>query len=109
MKDSELDRKMLDYGDLLDELEEKAAEIIDAVLERGKTRVIGKLRARYYNPRRVYDYFGAVCMSDIDTLTIINECTDNGETDWRAVCGLAGITDIPYTTGKASVALILEK
>lgn len=35
MKDSELDRKMLDYGDLLDELEEKAAEIIAAVLERG--------------------------------------------------------------------------
>jgi len=106
MNERELALAMLDWAELREQLEKLEEKIIPVVLEKKKTHVVGNVRARYYNPRKEYDYEKVGIHAPDD---IIEDHTDQyGAVDWRKVCIDASITEIPYATGKASVALILE-
>lgn len=106
MNSAELAQKMLEWREMKLSLDALEREISSAVLESGKTMVVGDVRARYSNPRKSYDYEtpgrGA---SD----AIKNEHTKTvTSTDWRAVCKAIGVSPIMKVTGEASVKLILE-
>lgn len=104
---SELAMKMLEWEAkkrVLDKLED---EIKATVLEIGKTQTVGNVRASYNSGRKTYDYEGAAKSATIDdeVIRVYSEI----RVDWRSVCAVAEITDIPYSESEPSVSLrILE-
>ena len=54
MDSKELAHKMLEWGALMEAAEARKQEIIEAVLEIGKTVTNGNVRATYSNPRKTY-------------------------------------------------------
>lgn len=112
MDATELATKMIEYQTKKLELDALGEEIKAAVLETGKTQVVGKLRARYSNPRKSYDYQAAAenagaAHALIDACTIYPE-PPPPKVDWRNVCKLAGIEVTPTVTGEPSVTLVME-
>jgi len=62
MDSKELAHKMLEWGALMEAAEARKQEIIEAVLEIGKTVTNGNVRATYSNPRKTYQSWDEAVM-----------------------------------------------
>ena len=105
MDKNKLAEAMLEWGRKRAELDLLTAEIETAVLELGVTQNVGNVRASYSGGRKQYNYEAAGCnapeeiiMGNTITQTVIS-------TDWRTVCQVAGIRDVPFTQSKPSVTV----
>lgn len=107
MDEATLAKKILRWRELEIERLEIEDEIKEAVMERGKTVVLGGVRARFNKPRKSYDYEtpGRAAPPDIidkHTQTVMT-------TDWRAVCKEIGVSGIVSATGSSSVTIRPEE
>ena len=109
MDSAVLAKKMLKWRELKLEIEELEAEITEAVLEAGKTVVVGDVRARYRNPRKSYDYETPGRAAGDELIQQYTTTETVTKTDWRAVCKAIGVSGIARVTGEPSVKIMLEK
>lgn len=103
-----LAQKMLEWRALKMELDKLEFEITEAVLEAGKTVVVGDVRARYRNPRKSYDYETPGSAAGDDVIQMYTTTETVTKTDWRAVCKAIGVSGIAHVSGEPTVKLILE-
>lgn len=114
MNVSELASKMLQWEAQKRALDALADEIIAAVLELGKTQVVGKVRATYSQGRKTYDYKLAAMEKSAPAEVIAAHTTIIPATesvDWRGVCTAIelAVDEIPYNQSSPSVTLKLEE
>ena len=116
---SHLARLMLLWEQKKRETDELERGIKDAVLQLGKTQTVGYVRATYSNPRKSYDYEGAL-EQDLEDGDLLDEWKDQIRAaisehmktvvDWRAACKTAKIEPIVTEGGgPGSVSLKLLK
>ena len=108
MNASELAAAMLQWEQKRAELDLLEADIKAAVLELGKTYVVGNVRATYSQGRKTYDYERAAqSMSHLVELGEIVEKHKTWKVDWKSVCDEIEVEDIPFEQGEPSVTLKL--
>ena len=113
MNKSMLATKMLEWEKLKCAADTLAAEIEAAVLEIGKTRTVGNVRASYSAGRKSYDYLAAAdghpMVSDVTVSLFTTIIPQSEKVDWQGICKHAGIEamDIPYTQSAPSVTVKL--
>ena len=109
MSPKELAELMLSYSDAQQEANALRAKIEAAVLEIGKTQTVGNVKAQHRNPRKSYDYETAAVECPMVSKATVKLFTVQPppRIDWRGICKHAGIDDIPYTEGEASVSVSL--
>ncbi|MBU0493507.1 MAG: hypothetical protein KKA73_18390 [Chloroflexi bacterium] len=100
---SELALKMLEWEAKRRELDALTAEIQAAVKTIGRTQTVGNVRASYSKGRRTFDYQRA---GQVASEVIIAACT-TPRVDWRQVCQMADITDVPFALSAPSVTVKL--
>ncbi len=103
MTAKELASLMLEWGELQEQADGKAAQIKAVVLELEQTQTVGNVRASFRNPRKSYDYITAGRAAPAS----IVEAHTTPKTDWRKVCKDAGIKAPFSLSGRPSVALKL--
>ena len=110
MNASELATKMLEWEQAKRSLDALTAEIESAVLEVGQTQTVGNVRATYSQGRRSFDYRAAV-----DALAVSRDMLAEYTTipapvvDWKGICEVVGIANIPFTQSEPSVTVKLLK
>jgi len=104
MNSTELAHKMLQWEELIRKAQVLECEIAQAVLEIGKTQVVGCVRATYSKGRTSYDYETAGKTAPAE---IIAQYTVP-KTDWRKVCQEAGIEAPVAKQSPPSVRLKLQ-
>src|SRR3989304_3091252 len=108
MNATELAQAMLNWQQKAIELQELEDEIKSAVLKIGKTQVVGRARATFYNPKKTYEYQDAAMDRNVSAATIELFTTVKTIVDWRGICQHEEIEDIPFSEEPARVALKLE-
>ena len=84
MNASELSQLMLNWESLRRELDKIEATIAKEVLERGKTFVVGNVRATLNKGRTTYDYEAAVKQAGVSMEVLVEYTTP--KVDYRALC-----------------------
>ena len=115
MDSKELAHKMLEWGALMEAAEARKQEIIEAVLEIGKTVTNGNVRATYSNPRKTYESWqDAVARErnigeDAEVIVLVENFTTIPApyTDWAAIGSAIKIERLSWVdeTAKPSVTL----
>jgi hypothetical protein len=107
MNASELAAAMLQWEQKRQELDTLEEQIKTAVLELGKTYVVGNVRATFSQGRKTYDYQLAAneCAGLRLGFSVVCEENSTRKVDWKAVCDYYDLTDIPFEKGAPSVTL----
>lgn len=101
----ELARLMIEWEDGRKKLDQLESKITAAVLEHGKTVVVGNVAASYSKGRTTYDYEGSGQDAPED---IIRENTEP-VVDWKAVCTQAHIQPWILKTTEPSVTVKIKE
>jgi len=109
MNASELAQKMLVWEQQKRSLDALTAEIEAAVLELGQTQTVGSVRATYSGGRKSFAYDAAATQVGVTIpQELVDEHTQTTQRiDWKAICEVAGVTDIPFTQSEPSVSVKL--
>lgn len=101
----ELARLMIEWEDGRKRLDVLESQITAAVLEHGKTVVVGNVAASYSKGRTTYDYAGAGKDAPEEAIQLCTEPT----TDWRSVCALAHINPPVLKVTEPSVTVKIKE
>ncbi len=96
MNASELAAKMLEWEKRKVELDALTTEIEAAVLDIGKTQVVGKVRATYSGGRATYDY--QTPCAEVSPDVLARFASEQRTTDWDAVADFAPDVVQRFTT-----------
>ena len=109
MNASELANKMLEWENAKRQIDALEAEISAAVLDIGKTQNVGNVRASYSAGRKKYDYQAAAEIAEVepDIVAQYRVTTTLTTTDWRQICKVAKVEEIPFTQPAPSVSVKL--
>lgn len=117
MDATELAMRMLTWEKAQRNADKLKAEIMEAVMELGKTQTVGHVRATYSAGRKSYNYeegwrsawATAEATEDLDQMAKLNDVAANNTapaTDWRTACSEANI-EAPFKQGAPSVSVKL--
>ena len=109
MNASELATKMLEWEQAKRGLDALTAEIEAAVLEVGQTQTVGNVRATYSGGRTSYDYQAAGVNAPAGVVADYTKTVTTTTTDWKTICDVEHIADIPFTQSAPSVTVKLLK
>ncbi len=101
----ELAIAMLEWEQLMREINAVAVQIKVAVLELRKTQKVGYTHASYSEGRKNYNYQKAA--QDVSPSTIRAHTTTKEYIDWPGICKAEEITEIPFTQSAPKVTLKL--
>ena len=101
----ELARLMIEWEDARRKLDALENQITAAVLEHGKTVVVGNVSASYSKGRTTYDYATAGQDAPEDVIQLFTESV----VDWKAVCNHAFITPPILKVSPPSVTVKIKE
>ena len=94
-----------EYAEAKDRLEQLETQIKEYVTESGNSVSHGRVQAKYSTGRKTYQYEKVGKGANED---IIKACT-TPKVDWKTVCKLADIEEIPFSQAKPTVSIKVEK
>lgn len=100
----ELARLMIEWEDGRKKLDALESKITAAVLEHGKTVVVGNVSASYSKGRTTYDYAGAGKDAPEEVIQLFT----TPEVDWKAVCNHAYINPPVLKVTEPSVTVKIK-
>jgi len=106
MDKSDLAKLMLEWEEAQKKADELKANIVDAIFVTKKTEVAGNVTASYFGGKRTFEYESVArkhpgFKRDM-TRTYIKKV------DWKKICEILGIKEIPFTKSAPSVSLKIK-
>lgn len=101
----ELARLMIEWEDGRKKLDQLESKITAAVLEHGKTVVVGNVAASYSKGRTTYDYAGAGMDAPKDVIQLFTV----PDVDWKGVCSYANINPPILKVTEPSVTVKIKE
>ena len=110
MDKREFAKKMLEWSDLREKMDDLEAAIAAEVMRLGKTVDIGYTSAVYSAGRTTYGWEQEALAGDASTALILSLSTTTITTKWKDVCKKLGIVEAPVLkAGTPSVTIKLVK